>query len=290
VFPTDVTPIEDIDCRKLNFAYTSWNADVNEDGSLVIPADVTDIYTSAFGGLLVLKKEFDFVSDPRAILPTSITFEVGCQLTKIHKYAFYAAEITSIDFTNCLNLVEIEYEAFKDKGGGSLQSVIFPCGSTAKVASDTFENAEDVVIHMPDTVEYNPEGEWGNVVILDCLLTEAPSQAPASVPSDAPANVAVDTEGLHLECGAGMYIKNKCKGHDVESCEKCQRGKFNNRAGTKNKRCKRCPINSYQDDKGATECKKCPPGFHSRNKRGEKQCFEESSGKSMKTLGYFDKA
>ena len=87
-----------------------------------------------------------------------------------------------------------------------------------------------------------------------------------------------------------MYIKNKCKGHDVESCEKCQPGKFNNRAGNKNKRCKKCPEGSYQWEEGATECKKCPHGFHTRNQRGKQQCFEESSGKSMKKLGHFDKA
>jgi hypothetical protein len=95
---------------------------------------------------------------------------------------------------------------------------------------------------------------------------------------------------MHLQCGAGMYIKNKCKGPDVESCEKCQPGKFNQYTNTKNKRCKKCPENSYQDETGATECKKCPPGFHSRSQRGKRQCFERSSGKSMKRLGYFNQA
>ena len=139
---------------------------------------------------------------------------------------------------------------------------------------------------MPDTVDYS--GPYGTVVILDCPLTPAPSAAPALTPATSAAGV--DTEEMHLKCGAGMYIKNKCKGHDVESCEKCQAGKFNPDTNSKNKRCKKCPENSYQDEKGATECKKCPPGFHSRSQRGKRQCFERSSGKSMKKLGYFDKA
>ena len=129
--------------------------------------------------------------------------------------------------------------------------------------------------------------------------TAAPSEAPTLQSSSFAVVMGMSVQGLnaeqaednrHIKCEAGMYIKNKCKGHDVESCEKCQAGKFNNRANNENKRCKKCPVNSYQNEKGATECKKCPPGFHSRNSRGKKQCFEESSGKSMKKLGYFDQA
>jgi hypothetical protein len=68
------------------------------------------------------------------------------------------------------------------------------------------------------------------------------------------------------------------------------KGTFSAESVKRNRRCKKCPENSYQDDEGATEYKICPPGFHTRKSRGKKQCFEESSGKSMKKLGFFDQA
>jgi hypothetical protein len=282
---------EDPNCRVLDYAISSTNADVNEDGSLVIPADVTEIYYGAIIGS-ALYVEFGAIP-PLPIL--HVSFEEGSQLTKVAPGSFIYSDLITVVFPT--GLVEFGFEfdlggALCDdcrgqgvfEGSESLVSVTFPCGSMTEIHADAFEGTDGVVIYMPDTVDYS--GNEGTVVILDCPLTPAPSAAPALTPTTSEAGV--DTEETHLQCGAGMYIKNKCKGHDVESCEKCQRGKFNNRAGTKNKRCKRCPENSYQDEKGATECKKCPPGFHSRNQRGEKQCFEESSGKSMKTLGYFN--
>ena len=107
-------------------------------------------------------------------------------------------------------------------------------------------------------------------------MTPAPGDAASDAPSE-------------IQCGAGMYIKNKCKGHEEESCEKCQAGKFNKDNNSRSRRCKKCPKDSFQNEKGAADCMPCPPGFHSRNSRGKRQCFERSSGKSMKKLGYFDK-
>jgi len=88
----------------------------------------------------------------------------------------------------------------------------------------------------------------------------------------------------HIQCGVGVYIKGKCKGHDMESYEKCQSGKFNNNADAKNKRCKKCPENSFQNEYGASECLKCPPAFLTHNQRDKRQYFEELSGKSIKQL------
>ena len=120
------------------------------------------------------------------------------------------------------------------------------------------------------------------------LSTDLSSSTPLPL-TPVPSEAAVDTEG-HIKCGAGMYIKSKCKGHEVESCEKCQPGKFNKDDNSQNRRCKKCPKDSFQNEKGASYCLPCPPGFHTRNSRGKKQCFERSSGKSMKKLGYFNEA
>ena len=43
-----VAPVEDTACRVLDYAISNY--DINADGSIVIPADVTDIYEGAFIG------------------------------------------------------------------------------------------------------------------------------------------------------------------------------------------------------------------------------------------------
>ena len=269
---------EDPSCREIVYMLSSANANVNEDGSFVVPADVTEFYVGQFMDSYLIQQ---FGGVAPAVPITHMSFEEGSLLTKVGWYSFVGSDLISIEFPASLmevgraDFLKGESEVFPNSL--NLASVTFPCGSMTKVHYNAFRETDGVVIYMPHTVEYF--GIYGTVVILDCPLTAAPSEAPSEAAVDA---------GLHIKCGTGTYIKNKCKGHDFESCEKCQLGKFNNNAEAKNKRCKKCPENSYQNEKGAAECKKCPPDFHTRNQRGKRQCFEKSSGKSMEKLGHFN--
>merc|ERR1712100_27329 len=86
------------------------------------------------------------------------------------------------------------------------------------------------------------------------------------------------------KCGGGLYVHRKNR--PGETCKECAAGKFSSRA-KRNRRCKKCGKNKYQNKEGSTSCIKCPPGFHTKGQRGKKQCFDARTGKSMKQLGVY---
>jgi len=87
-----------------------------------------------------------------------------------------------------------------------------------------------------------------------------------------------------LKCGGGLYIHRKNR--PDETCKECAAGKFSSSA-KRNRRCKKCGRNKYQNEEGSTSCIKCPPGFNTKGQRGKKQCFDARTGKSMKQLGMY---
>jgi hypothetical protein len=109
-------------------------------------------------------------------------------------------------------------------------------------------------------------------------ITECSAAAPVSAPTAAP------TAGFNgpVQCGAGLYVKNKNTAHD--SCAACPAGKFNSDRTTRNKRCKKCRVNTYAAFAEAHGCRACPAGFTTAGQKGKKQCFQRGSGKSMKQL------
>jgi len=90
--------------------------------------------------------------------------------------------------------------------------------------------------------------------------------------------------GHQLYCGRGMYVHRKNK--PGETCKQCPAGKLSRKA-LRNRRCKKCGRNKYQNEEGSTACIKCPPGFNTKGQRGKKQCFDARTGKSMKQLGMY---
>ena len=253
---------------------------VPSSGELTIPSYITAIPHYSFYGCYNLQ---------------SITFEIRSQLETIGQSAFATTGLTS--FIAPASLTAIGDMAFE--WNYYLTSVIFPCDASPLLVISPYAFGFDMVysIALPSTVTYE---NYGYVQITELLCTDAPSAAPTEAPSQPPSEAPSaalpltpapgDDAPSEIQCSAGMYIKNKCKGHDEEWCEKCQAGKFNKNDNSRNRRCKKCPKDTFQIQKGAADCVKCPPGFHSRNSRGKRQCFERSSGKSMKKLGYFDNA
>eukprot|EP00605_Chrysophyceae_sp_TOSAG23-4_P001655 GSChrysophyteH1.ASY1.ANO1.1817.1 assembled CDS len=87
-----------------------------------------------------------------------------------------------------------------------------------------------------------------------------------------------------LKCGGGLYVHRKNR--PDETCKECAAGKFSSSA-KRNRRCKKCGRNKYQNEEGSTSCIKCPAGFNTKGQRGKKQCFDARTGKSMKQLGVY---
>ncbi len=119
-----------------------------------------------------------------------------------------------------------------------------------------------------------PEGKHkSNTGNTDCT-TNAPVSAPTSVPPPT---------GTVLQCGAGLYVKDKYTAH--ESCAQCPAGKFSTHRTMRNRRCKQCRVNMYAAYAGASSCTACPEDFHTKGRRGRRQCYDRTTGQSMKQLG-----
>ena len=83
-----------------------------------------------------------------------------------------------------------------------------------------------------------------------------------------------------------MYLKNK--NSEDERCEMCPAGKWSSSKSRRNKKCRKCPKNTYNYREGSDWCEKCPEGFSTRGKRGKQQCFQKGPKKdslSMKQVG-----
>ena len=122
-----------------------------------------------------------------------------------------------------------------------------------------------------DGITYASSGATQSVVCpigTECVSGNAPT------PNPSPGNA--------LQCGAGFYLKNKSTSH--ESCAACPAGKFSTDRTMRNRRCKKCRVNSYAAHAGASGCTICPTGFSTSKQSGKKQCFRSSDGKSMRQL------
>jgi len=140
---------------------------------------------------------------------------------------------------------------------GALES----CPETTFDADDDEDKAtkDDIINYIYD----DPEG-------FKCVKPDFPPGTGVSMPK---------------KCGGGLYVHRKNR--PGETCKECAAGKFSKTDKKRNRRCKKCGKNRYQNKKGSTSCIKCPPGFNTKGQRGKKQCFDSSTGKSMKQLGMY---
>jgi hypothetical protein len=85
-----------------------------------------------------------------------------------------------------------------------------------------------------------------------------------------------------MSCGPGLFVRAKYNKNP--RCDLCPAGKHNKKS-FRNKRCKKCPKNTFAPWLGHDHCQKCPEGFNTKGQKGKKQCFHSQSGESMKSLG-----
>ncbi len=88
-------------------------------------------------------------------------------------------------------------------------------------------------------------------------------------------------EKQKLRCNPGEYVYGKKTAYPA--CKLCAAGKFSKKGG-RNKKCRKCPKNTYAPNDGSTSCNKCPSGFNTKRQRGKRQCFDKETKMSMKKL------
>jgi len=141
-----------------------------------------------------------------------------------------------------------------------------PSGALESCPETTFDADDEDNATKDDIINYiydDPEG-------FKCVKPDFPPGTGVSMPK---------------KCGGGLYVHRKNR--PGETCKECAAGKFSKTDKKRNRRCKKCGKNRYQNKKGSTSCIKCPPGFNTKGQRGKKQCFDSSTGKSMKQLGMY---
>jgi len=86
--------------------------------------------------------------------------------------------------------------------------------------------------------------------------------------------------GVQHSSGQIDYTANQTKALEYfnmsahESCAACPAGKFSTEHTVRNRRCKKCRVNTYAANMGASSCDVCPAGSTTRGKRGRRQCFD----------------
>jgi hypothetical protein len=141
-------------------------------------------------------------------------------------------------------------------------------------------------------VAYISDDDAANKAILeyellgDCIAvpSEQPTQQPTEQPTAVTTTANTTNTSSRKYCGGGQYVQDKNTDH--ESCGSCPAGRFSKETTVRNRRCEKCKVGTYAQSPGSSRCVKCPDGFNTKGQRGKKQCFDEKSGKSMRSLGW----